>query len=94
MIGRFPRDRPVRESRTPGNMRNQPHCDNGEGVELHPLPYPLREPQVLLAQSIKTVRFYQDKERPDEIKSYPGESKLVRKSSLESRKRLRARAGR
>ena len=44
MFGRFPRDRPVRESRMPVNMRNQPHCDNGEGVDLHPLPYPLIQP--------------------------------------------------
>lgn len=41
MIGRFPRDRPVRESRMPENMRKQPHRGNGEGVDLHPLPYPL-----------------------------------------------------
>ena len=34
MNGRFLRDRPVRESRMPDNMRNQPHCDNGEGVDL------------------------------------------------------------
>lgn len=38
--GRFTRDRPVRESRTLVNMRNQPHCDNGEGVAM-PRPYPL-----------------------------------------------------
>ena len=38
--GRFTRDRPVRESRTLENMRNQPHCDNGEGV-ASPRPYPL-----------------------------------------------------
>lgn len=33
--------RPVRESRTPVNMGNRPHCDNGEGVVTEPLPYPL-----------------------------------------------------
>jgi hypothetical protein len=38
--GRFTRDRPVRESRILVNMRNQPHCDNGEGVAM-PRPYPL-----------------------------------------------------
>ena len=32
--------RPERESRTPVNMRNQPHRDNGEGV-APPLPYPI-----------------------------------------------------
>ena len=48
--GRFTRDRPVRESRILVNMRNQPHCDNGEGVAM-PRPYPLCEPQALLAQS-------------------------------------------
>jgi hypothetical protein len=53
-----------------------------------PLPYPLREPQVLSAQSL-TVRFCQ-KRTTDEIKSYPGKSKLVRKSSLEPRKRVRS----
>ena len=37
--GRFTRDRLVRESRTLVNMRNQPHCDNGEGVaKATPLP--------------------------------------------------------
>ena len=41
--GRFTRDRPVRESRTLENMRNQPHCDNGEGV-ASPRPYPLNQP--------------------------------------------------
>ena len=33
--------RPERESRTPVNMGNQPHRDNGEGVVVRPLPYPL-----------------------------------------------------
>ena len=35
--------RPVRESRTPVNMGNRPHCDNGEGEASNPwpLPYPL-----------------------------------------------------
>ena len=33
--------RPERERRTPVNMRNRPHCDNGEEVAFEPLPYPL-----------------------------------------------------
>ena len=40
-----------------------------------------REPQVLLAQSFETVRFYE--RRLDEIKSYPCGSEPVRKFSLE-----------
>ncbi len=36
-LERFPRDRPVREIRTPVNGRNQPPCDNGEGVARHSL---------------------------------------------------------
>ena len=32
----------LRESRTPVNMENQLHGDNGEGM-AHPSPYPLRE---------------------------------------------------
>ena len=35
------RGRPERESRTPVNMGNEPHRDNGEGVAATPLPYPL-----------------------------------------------------
>ena len=34
--------RPERERRTPGNIGNQPYCDNGEGVAAWPLPYPLK----------------------------------------------------
>src|SRR5438445_23118 len=33
--------RPERARRTPVNMGNQPHRDNGEGVASRPLPYPL-----------------------------------------------------
>ena len=54
--------RPVRESRTPVNMGNQPHCDNGEGVATAtPLPTRQRLPtgedifSVMMVQSLKTV---------------------------------------
>ena len=33
--------RPERETRTPVNMGNQPHRDNGEGVAFGPPLYPL-----------------------------------------------------
>ncbi|MGH7868019.1 MAG: hypothetical protein ACREP9_10430, partial [Candidatus Dormibacteraceae bacterium] len=36
------RGRPEREIRTPVNMGNGPHRDNGEGVAATPLPYPLK----------------------------------------------------
>jgi len=34
---RFPRNRPVREIRTPVNGRNEPPRDHGEGVARHSL---------------------------------------------------------
>ena len=53
--GRFPRDRPVRESRTLVNMRNQPHGDNGEGVAM-PRPYPLsRRRQIILLATVRAT---------------------------------------
>jgi len=33
--------RPEPKIRTPVNMENGLHCDNGEGVAATPLPYPL-----------------------------------------------------
>jgi hypothetical protein len=47
----------VREIRTPVNMGNQPHRDNGEavvGIIHRPLLYPLREPQGSRTKSSET----------------------------------------
>jgi len=56
--GPFPRDRPVREIRTPVNMRNGPHCDNGEGVATAtPLPaYALARPPYKHAARASGIR--------------------------------------